>query len=559
MLKPEIKFQCESCHGIVLADLEDELVNCGHCHSILNVPHKLGPGVVVNDFLLLKRIGTGGMGTVYLAHQFSLERECALKILMDHYVEDKHKNDFVIEARSVAKLNHINIVKAYKVGVDNGVFFFAMELVDGDNLKSLLRKKKTLSQEYVVRVAIAMVRALGYAWKEAKLVHRDVKPDNIMIAKDGTAKLMDLGLCRPANETEEDSEIVSGTPQYISPEQITGDALDIRSDFYSLGATMYHLLTGKFIFNGSVDEIIDKHLDEKPKSIKAYKPQINKKLDELILKLLAKKPKDRYEDADKLEKDLVSIQDNFKKAKKAASTGSTPSNKKGLSDIAQRDSNFKKKPLIIAICVLSFFLLASMITLAVVYNSKSQVTENTSTAKNEGIKNEFVSEAELDAKNAVLHPDFMPKKVVDALLKKGLNYKYYQKWEIDSLNEIQSLQPVSEGKILLLDLDYKKRQKYFAFEFSGYIDIPFTNTYEFTLNADDMCLIEIDDKELIHIQNLEEYSKSAKAVLEKGLHSIKILYLQKEDVMELTLDVSSPRFKKQKLPYSWLKRKELPQ
>ena len=86
-----------------------------------------------------------------------------------------------------------------------------MELVDGDNLKSVLRKKKTLSQDYVVRVAIEIVRALGYAWKEAKLVHRDIKPDNIMIAKDGTAKLMDLGLCRPAHETQEDSEIVSGS------------------------------------------------------------------------------------------------------------------------------------------------------------------------------------------------------------------------------------------------------------------------------------------------------------------------------------------------------------
>ena len=265
MLKPEIKFQCESCHGIVLADMQDELVNCGHCSAILKVPHKLGPGVVVDDFVLLKRVGTGGMGTVYMAHQFSLERECALKILNNNYDADKHKNDFIIEARQVAKLNHLNIIKAYKVGVDNGIFFFAMEFIEGQNLKDVLRKKKTLSQEQVVKIAIEITRALGYAWKEAQLVHRDVKPDNIMLDKDGHAKLMDLGLCRNTWDTQEESDIVSGTPQYISPEQIVGETLDIRSDFYSLGATMYHLLTGKFLFNGSVDEMIDKHLEERPK------------------------------------------------------------------------------------------------------------------------------------------------------------------------------------------------------------------------------------------------------------------------------------------------------
>ena len=557
MLKPEIKFQCESCHGIVLADLEDEMVNCGHCNAILDVPHKLGPGVVVDDFVLLKKIGIGGMGTVYLAHQFSLERECALKILMDHYVEDKYKNDFVIEARSVAKLNHLNIIKAYKVGVDNGVFFFAMELIEGDNLKDILRKKKTLSQEYVVRIAIEIVRALGYAWKEAKLVHRDIKPDNIMIAKDGTSKLMDLGLCRPANETEEDSDIVSGTPQYISPEQILGNTLDIRSDFYSLGATMYHLLTGKFIFNGSVDEMIDKHLDDKPNSLKTYKPTINPKLDDLILKLLSKKPENRFENAESLEQELTLIQSNMKKAKKAASTSSTVSNKKGLSEIAQRDSKFQKKPLIIAICILSLFLLASMVTLAIVYNKKSNAhTENTSSIKNEGIREEFVTEIEADIRNALLHPDFIKSQKVDTELRKGLNYTYYQKWGVKSLDDILNSKPLDQGKTHLLDLDFRRRDKFFSFVFKGYVNIPHTNTYTFFLDAEDLCEIDIAGKKAFSVNTTDE-EVSKILVLEKGLHSIEIKYMQLEGPMRLNLDVLSSNFKKQKIPYEWFKREEL--
>ena len=557
MLKPEIKFQCEQCHGIVLADLEDDMVNCGHCHAVIKVPHKLGPGVVVDDFVLLKRVGTGGMGKVYLAHQFSLERECALKILMDHYVEDKYKNDFIIEARSVAKLNHLNIVKAYKVGVDNGIFFFAMEYVEGQNLKDILRKKKTLSQDYVIKVAIEMARALGYAWKEEKLVHRDIKPDNIVVAKDGTAKLMDLGLCRPAHQTEEDSEIVSGTPQYISPEQIIGASLDIRSDFYSLGATLYHLLTGKFVFNGSVDEIIDKHLENAPKSISTYKPQINSKLDELILKLLSKKPENRYQDAESLENDLLQIQENFRKAKKAAASGTQSVNKKGLSEIAQRDSKFNTKHLIAAIAVLGLFLIASMVTLAVTYNSKSSENNdsNKSVIEDVNINEEFISDAEIDENNALNHPDLLKSLEVAGDLKKGLNYYYFQKWGMESLEEINSLKPMAEGKILLLDLDFRKRSQHFAFVFDGYLEIPHTNTYKFFLSCNDSAKLIIDDKEVVSASI--GFPSEVSTVLEKGLHKVSIKYFQKTGDMSLGIEVSSPRIDKQKLPYTWFKRKDL--
>ena len=558
MLKPEIKFQCESCHGIVLADMQDELVNCGHCSAILKVPHKLGPGVVVDDFVLLKRVGTGGMGTVYMAHQFSLERECALKILNNNYDEDKHKNDFIIEARQVAKLNHLNIIKAYKVGVDNGIFFFAMEFIEGQNLKDVLRKKKTLSQEQVVKIALEITRALGYAWREAQLVHRDVKPDNIMLDKDGHAKLMDLGLCRNTWDTQEDSDIVSGTPQYISPEQIVGETLDIRSDFYSLGATMYHLLTGKFLFNGSVDEMIDKHLEERPKPVKTYKPHINPKLDILILKLLSKKKENRFEDAETLENELLEVQNNLLKTKRAAASGSTPSNKKGLSEIAQRDSQFNRKHLIMGISVLGLFLIAAMITLAVSYNSKNQEeVKNETTTKQEGVGESFISDIELDAKNALTHPDLLEDIIVNKPLQKGLKYEYYELWNINSLKALKGLTPKASGKVLVLDLDYRKRDEFFGFIFTGYLEIPHSNTYTFYLKSDDLSALFIDDKAILEIKKYNE-SGEAEVVLKKGLHKLRVEFVQMKSAKSLTLEVSSPRYKRMKLPHEWFKKEELP-
>ncbi|MCM8529243.1 MAG: PA14 domain-containing protein, partial [Lentisphaeraceae bacterium] len=316
--------------------------------------------------------------------------------------------------------------------------------------------------------------------------------------------------------------------------------------------------TGKFIFNGAIDDIIDKHLDDKPNPLSTYKPTINPKLDDLILKLLSKKPENRYQDAESLENDLLEIQGNFKKAKKAASSGSTPSNKKGLSDIAQRDSKFQKKPLIVAICVLSLFLLASMITLAVVYNSKPKAqAENHSITKNESVKEVFISEAELDEKNAPMHPDFIPKSEVATDLKKGLNYKYFEKWEMSSFDQLKALKPITQGKVLLLNLDFKKRSKYFAFEFSGYLGIPHTNTYELTLSADDSCQIFIGNKEVLSVKYASQKPLTAICILEKGLHPVKIRYLQKEGTTVLKLEVESPRLKKQALPHSWFLREEL--
>ena len=154
-------------------------------------------------------------------------------------------------------------MQAYAVGDDDGIFYFAMELVDGETMSSILKQKKVIPVNQAVDIVRQIAEALDYAWQEEKLVHRDIKPDNIMLTSSGRAKLADLGLAKVGNETgSTDGEEVMGTPQYISPEQLTGDELDNRTDIYCLGATFYHLLTGRFPYEGGTAvEIARQHLE----------------------------------------------------------------------------------------------------------------------------------------------------------------------------------------------------------------------------------------------------------------------------------------------------------
>ena len=326
-----IKFQCEHCQGVVATEFNDEMVLCGHSETACAVPQSFGPRIVIDDFALIQLAGQGGMGDVYLAHQFSLDRTVALKILKEQFAQDmKFMEEFVREARSVASLNHPNIIQAYKVGEDSGYFFFAMEYVEGRTLSDIMKDDGTLDQAIAIEVTLEMTRALGYAWDQCKLVHRDIKPENIMVTNDGTSTLMDMGLSRKAEDTADDSDTISGTPQYISQEQIVGNEMDIRGDFYSLGATMYHLLTGRFVFEGTLDEMIHKHVSELPVPARKVNPQISKELSKILSKLLGKLPEDRYQTAKELEKDSLNAQraleggGNTNKKKKLFTVKSVP-------------------------------------------------------------------------------------------------------------------------------------------------------------------------------------------------------------------------------------------
>jgi len=305
-----MRFQCPFCRGIVAVDNSDlgQNVQCGHCSEIVTVPFsRLATGAVIADFIILEELGRGGMGIVYLAHQISLDRPAAVKILAEHYANNaEFVVNFIKEARAAAKLNHPHIVQAYAVGEDEGIFYFAMEHIDGETMKQVLKREKIIAVDHAVTIIQQIAEALDYAWKEARLIHRDIKPDNIMITKNGRAKLADLGLSKVAGEAEDaDSDEVMGTPQYISPEHLTGAPMDVRSDIYSLGATFYQLVTGRFPFEGKTPtEIARKHLEEPLVPPHVVNPDIPIAVGQVIEKMMAKNIKNRYQDAEQLVEDL---------------------------------------------------------------------------------------------------------------------------------------------------------------------------------------------------------------------------------------------------------------
>jgi len=252
----------------------------------------------IAGYRLLERLGGGAMGTVYKARQVSLDRDVAIKVLSPELADDPaYVERFLREAKAVARLNHTNIISGIDVGDAGGIKYFVMEYVDGSTVASLLRRGGSMDEERTFLIAQQMARALDHASRNG-LVHRDMKPENILITRDGIAKLCDLGLAKLDDHGHQgEAGHRMGTPDYISPEQARGDAnVDIRSDLYSLGATLYHMLVGRPPFEGpNASAIMAKHLTELPRSPRQIDPSISSLAEVIVLRLLQKRREDRFQ------------------------------------------------------------------------------------------------------------------------------------------------------------------------------------------------------------------------------------------------------------------------
>jgi serine/threonine protein kinase len=308
-----MKLFCSACQKVFEAEKpqDSSQVKCPSCGAEQEFPQTVpGPGVVLGDFLIEKLLSRGGMGEVFLAKQISLDRPVALKVLQQKHLEDKEYVESLFkEARAAAKLNHPNIVQAYAIGEDNGIFYFAMEYIRGETFKQILKREKTIEFTRAATVIRDIARALSAAWREQKLVHQDIKPDNIMLDANGFAKLADLGLAKVAGGNQEDAaeegDEVLGTPQYISPEQLTGVPTDVRSDIYSLGATFYHFVTGRFPYVADTgDEIARMHLECALQPPREVNPKLPEALNRIIVKMMEKDINKRYQTAESLIDDL---------------------------------------------------------------------------------------------------------------------------------------------------------------------------------------------------------------------------------------------------------------
>lgn len=265
----------------------------------------------LGDFELKKKLGKGGMGEVYLARQISLDRMVALKTLSKELAK---KGDFVArferEARSMAKIDHPNVVKIYAVDSYKGIHFAAIEFIDGQSVQKWLDHLGRFPVADAVHVAIICAEALKHAHAE-NMVHRDIKPDNILITKKGVIKVADFGLAKAMDEdvSMTQSGTGLGTPLYMAPEQArNAKHVDQRSDIYALGATLYHLLTGKLPFTGNtaLELIIAKEKGNHP-SARSLRSEIPERLDLVIDKMMAKDPNHRYKSCEEVIKDLVSL------------------------------------------------------------------------------------------------------------------------------------------------------------------------------------------------------------------------------------------------------------
>jgi len=298
-----MKVYCEKCKKVFEAEkpAEGNEVACEFCKEKVPFPESSSsPGAVIGDFLIEKEISRGGMGVVFLARQLSLERPVALKILQTKFLGDKeYVESFFREARAAGRINHPNVVQAYAVGEENGIFYFAMEYIRGKTMKESLKEEKTIEPRKAAKIIQEVAGALECAWRDEKLVHQDIKPDNIMLDANGFAKLADLGLARVAGTNDKEScegDEVLGTPQYISPEQLTGIPTDVRSDIYSLGATFYQFLTGRFPYVAdTAEELAKLHVAGHLQPPKEVNPAIPDELNTVIMKMMARNIEDRYQ------------------------------------------------------------------------------------------------------------------------------------------------------------------------------------------------------------------------------------------------------------------------
>ncbi len=267
-------------------------------------------GQRIAGYRIMERIGRGGMGTVYKAEQIDLQRIVALKVLSEENSSDREFIElFVHEARAAAKLNHPNVVQVYDVKHQGNLYFFSMEFVSGGSVQEELNKSRKIPVDQAVNMILDAARGLDYAHSKT-IIHRDIKPDNLMISESGSVKIGDLGLARRVDEKvgPDEEHSVIGTPHYIAPEQVLGKPADFRSDIYALGATLYRILSGTTPFTAaSVRDLVNKKVREDPQPLHEVVPEAPRRLADLVHRMMARDPGQRCQTVGEIVAELERI------------------------------------------------------------------------------------------------------------------------------------------------------------------------------------------------------------------------------------------------------------
>ena len=253
--------------------------------------------LIAGRYEVQELVGTGGMSSVYRAHDRLLERDVAIKVLHEQFTADgEYVERFRREARAVAQLSHPNIVTVIDRGEQDDRQFIVFEYVDGENLKALIDREGPLPEREAIELALQVARALGFAHEEG-LVHRDVKPQNVLLNDGRQAKVTDFGIARSLDVHGglTQTGTVMGTSDYIAPEQARGSRVDAQSDIYSLGTVLYELLTGEVPFAGdNFVAVAMQHINQPPPSVRERRPELSPYVDEVVRRAMAKEPRDRF-------------------------------------------------------------------------------------------------------------------------------------------------------------------------------------------------------------------------------------------------------------------------
>ncbi|MCX7826673.1 MAG: serine/threonine protein kinase, partial [Verrucomicrobiae bacterium] len=276
-------------------------------------------GQTFAGFAIIRKLGEGGMGAVYLARQAVLNRPVALKLMAESLSKDpEFVARFQREAATAANLAHPNIVQVYQAGEQDGVHFIAMEYVEGETLRDHIERQGRLEPTEAIAVPVHIAQALQYAWNKTKLIHRDIKPDNIFLSTSGEVKLGDLGLAKRADISTEltRSGVMMGSPHYISPEQAKAKKdVDLRADIYSLGCTLFHMLTGRTPYEGEdALAIMNQHVNGPPTGIFNVWPECPVALGRLVGKMTAKQRHERHQSYEELLEELMAVHEKLKQS-----------------------------------------------------------------------------------------------------------------------------------------------------------------------------------------------------------------------------------------------------